>query len=241
MKKINWMMSRVPFPDAIKINQLEEHKTDYETKFNGTRVNVMTIKEFGIYEEVLNSKCIDIAFGAGDPMFHLAENGNGEYIANELDIDGCNFLEKKKKEKNISNLKIINSEIEKVSLPKESMDFIFAFHILEHLENPLNVLLTVKEWLKKDGRIIIVTPNVGGYHPKKFGLEKWRHAGSNHVWLPSKESLSSLVEYSGFKIEKSFTYGGFPAASGFLKKTIGNKLLKKFDLGDAVCIMAKKM
>ena len=65
-----------------------------------------------------------------------------------------------------TNVNFINELFEKVKLPKK-YDNIVLTHVLEHLDNPVEVLKRVNdEWLADGGRFFLVTPNAMAPLPK---------------------------------------------------------------------------
>ena len=54
--------------------------------------------------------------------------------------------------------------------PKEKFDTIIMSHVLEHVNDPQLVLNRAKQWLNKDGRIIMVVPNADSLH-RRLGVK----------------------------------------------------------------------
>ena len=76
---------------------------------------------------------------------------------NGLEIESFNLSNKKKK-----NITIFNENLFKFSSKAENFnkyDFIILSHTLEHFENPLSVVDSIKKLLKKNGFCYIVVPN----------------------------------------------------------------------------------
>ena len=67
----------------------------------------------------------------------------------ENDISRINTLKKKEKINLVKDL----------SLYKNYFDYVFLFHVFEHLENPDEILKKLKKNFKKNGRIILEIPN----------------------------------------------------------------------------------
>lgn len=63
-----------------------------------------------------------------------------------------------------NNLNVIKANIdnERIPLPSNSADIVLFNEILEHLTDPIHALLEANRILKKNGKIILTTPNV--YH-----------------------------------------------------------------------------
>ena len=61
---------------------------------------------------------------------------------------------------NHSRVKILNLESEPIDFPKNSFNLIIFSEIIEHLSNPVSVLKKLLPLLKKDGYLVVTTPNV---------------------------------------------------------------------------------
>ncbi len=145
----------------------------------------------------------------------------------------------KKKNKKLLKTPILNISLEKLDISLESLDFIFSYHVFEHLENPLVMLDLAKRWLKKTGKIIIVCPNVESAMAQQ-NMDTWRCSLPSHRWLPGFSTLKRALEHSGFTVLKRFTYGGHALPRTRLE-TMKNKTYKLLNKGDVMCFLAKKL
>lgn len=128
--------------------------------------------------------------------------------------------------------------LEEVSYPAASLDYIYSYHVFEHLENPLEMFAKANEWLSEGGRLIITCPNVEGALAEK-DLGQWRCALSSHRWLPGVKTLTRAAERCGFLVEKCFTYGGFPSPRTAVEQA-QNWVYKKTGKGDVLCMILKR-
>lgn len=71
-------------------------------------------------------------------------------------------------------------------------DTVFCFEVLEHLFNPLHLLLEIKKILKKDGVLYLSTPK-GKPH-----FLSWKH----HFHEIYERDLLALFKRAGFKVNK---------------------------------------
>lgn len=113
-----------------------------------------------------------------------------------------------------------------VTLPfRRKFDYILLLDVIEHLHNPENILALVNKHLKKDGRIIISTPNIAFISIRLallFGRFRYRNLGimdEKHIHFYTKSSLIDLLQKSGLYIER------IDAASGFSQITKIGKYL----------------
>ncbi len=104
-------------------------------------------------------------------------------------------------------------------------DYILLLDVIEHLHSPENILTLSQKYLKKDGRIIISTPNIAFISIRLallFGRFRYRNLGimdEKHIHFYTKSSLIGLLQKSGLRIEK------LDAASGFSQITRIGKYL----------------
>lgn len=79
-------------------------------------------------------------------------------------------------------------------------DAISFWHVLEHVDNPIEYLKAAKRHLKPGGIIICGVPNIDSFEFKLFGL-KWFHlVPQYHFWHFTPASFSELLKRSGFTV-----------------------------------------
>lgn len=121
---------------------------------------------------------------------------------------------------------------------KNTFDLIIMFDVIEHLDSPFKILKEVKRVLKKNGIIIITTPNINSidlFIKKIFGKDNKWHGffDQTHKYIFCPESLKFIVKKYNFKIIKLET----PFHS--LPKILQN-ILNKTGLGGQIWLVAKK-
>lgn len=109
-----------------------------------------------------NKNVLDIACGEGYGTGLIAQNA---LKVTGIDIDEITIKEAKKKYRN-SNLEFHTSDICDIPIPDGSFDLIVCFETIEHLENQIKALSELKRVLKKDGILLISTPNKAEYSDK---------------------------------------------------------------------------
>src|SRR5256886_14369618 len=83
---------------------------------------------------------------------------------------------------------------------RASFDVVTAFHVLEHVPDPVAVVRRMLEWLAAEGLVIIEVPNAGGLGARLFGrawsgLELPRHL--SHF---TPETLERTVRKAGGRV-----------------------------------------
>lgn len=82
--------------------------------------------------------------------------------------------------------------------PDKTYDVIILRHVLEHIEDPLNLLKKIKEWLSKDGILIIVIPNINSIGRYLF-KEHWEWILPWHLHFFKPKTLVALAQRAGFQ------------------------------------------
>ncbi|MDP1845958.1 MAG: class I SAM-dependent methyltransferase [Candidatus Moranbacteria bacterium] len=97
---------------------------------------------------------------------------------------------------------VANAEDE-LPFPEETFDIITCNDVLEHLEHPEKALKNIFKALKREGILYINTPNLNSFRKKVFGYaDKKEH----HIGLFLHKDMMKLLEKTGFKIVKNWTY-----------------------------------
>ena len=194
---------------------------------------------FDNYEKALMSDsageppCVlDIGCATGALLAFLRDRG---WRVTGVEISPCADYARKEKSLDVRKL-----PLEENNFLEGSYDTILASHLIEHLNDPRSFLIEARRILKNDGRIFITTPNISGFQARLYG-SRWRSAIFDHLYLFSVNTLTRLLENTGFKVENISTWGGLAAglAPPWLKKP-ADFLAKRLGLGDVMIVRAKK-
>tara|TARA_R110002110_G_scaffold301156_1_gene515288 strand:- start:254194 stop:255156 length:963 start_codon:yes stop_codon:yes gene_type:complete len=138
------------------------------------------------------SKILDVGCGSGRLPYVLREagfenvSGVDPFIENEIEYP--------------NGLKIYNRHLE--DLPAEwRWDFITFHHSFEHIVDQHKTLSECVKRLEDGGRIIIRIP-VLGFAWRKYGVHWYQLDAPRHLYLHSRQSISSLAGEHGLRIEK---------------------------------------
>lgn len=195
------------------------------------------IKQFKVVLDFLkkdkkSGKILDIGCGYG---WMLSMLNKKRWETHGVDISkDCKMIA----EKNIDKFYLNLSEV------KLKFDVITMIHVIEHLKNPLKFLDKINNLLKKNGKLIIETPDFDSAMARRYNLKFRLLRDPTHISLFSQETLIRLLRDKSFQI----TNLEFPYFEGpfFNKKNI----LKLFDknkknysppfYGSVVTIFCKK-
>ena len=92
--------------------------------------------------------------------------------------------------------------LEEAQLPKAHFDVILLHHVIEHVRRPVDALGRVKEALAPGGRVLVVTPNVGGLGFRLYGSCWYALDAPRHLHLFDARTLSLLAERAGLRAER---------------------------------------
>jgi 2-polyprenyl-3-methyl-5-hydroxy-6-metoxy-1,4-benzoquinol methylase len=103
--------------------------------------------------------------------------------------------------------KVFNCTIQQLhTLPElnKKFDFIVLWHVLEHLENPQNIIAQLKEFLSPAGSLIIAVPNFNSWQAI-YGKSDWYHLDpSRHLSHFTEASLHILAQKNSLAVRKIF-------------------------------------
>lgn len=187
------------FYQSEKARYLEEAREDFEWKATECRLRL------DVAEELLgidHGRVLDIGSGPGDFLSVAQKRGwtvkgiEPSPVATQyakergLDVD-CGFFS------------------EAVSGEFTGYDFIHMSEVLEHVTNPVSLLKAAYSCLKVGGIICVSVPNdfsaLQGIVKEKYEKNSWWVVPDHHVNYFDFDTLSSLLEETGFCVQEKLT------------------------------------
>lgn len=170
---------------------------------------------------VENGKVLDIGCGDGDTLAQLQKLG---WEVFGLDIDS--------RAVEIATKRGINTQLgtfrEISKYPDNYFDAIRLYHVIEHLDDPGLCLSLIRKKLKKNGELLIGTPNVKSIVAFLFRSYWYNLDTPRHLFLFSPQTLGKLLDKNDFLINKmEFCSAG--GILGSLQYIIGELLKKKIN------------
>jgi len=146
--------------------------------------------------------------------------GRGELIAN-LDSLGWEVvgIEPDPKSGAIATKRGLSVRIEELSydsFDSNSFDAIVMSHVIEHVKKPVELLKICRKILKPEGRLLVLTPNIGSLGHSWFKSD-WLHLDPpRHLNLFTRQSLLQTFKNGGFEASSckttlrnaDWTFGG---------------------------------
>ena len=121
--------------------------------------------------------------------------------------------------------------------PEQTFDTIILEHVLEHVEDPVGLLMRVKEWLASDGKLFLGVPNGNSIHrlaAVKMGildnpcqLNPRDHAlGHRRVYTP--ETFRVDIEKSGLSVLEMGGVYFKPLSNGQIQENWTEEMIQGF-------------
>jgi len=141
------------------------------------------------YHNLIENKMV-LDFGCGNGGFLLQAK---TFASGAVGID----LEKRVQEYWKEQIKIYSS----IGNGCGKYDLITAFHVIEHIPDPIKILKELSEYLTMNGKIIIEVPNSEDALLTLYDCDAFQKYTywSEHLFLYNKKTLNILAEKSGLK------------------------------------------
>jgi SAM-dependent methyltransferase len=138
-------------------------------------------------------KILDVGAGNGDFLAMLEDK-----IIKKSAVEPLKFGAEEIKRK-VPGARVWNLDLAHADLPKDEFDAVTAWHVLEHLEDPLAGAKKIYDSLEEGGYFHCQVPNIEslGF---KIAKENWYYVDApRHLSHFSPSTLKRLLENAGFK------------------------------------------
>lgn len=149
----------------------------------------VTFRHFAGVLALRDKAVLEIGCGLGHFLASCREAGA---LVQGVELDGlyADYAE------TVHGLPIVRKHVEHVNFER-AFDVIAMFHVVEHLEDPVALLSSVRPLLAPNGRLLIEVPNLAG---------PWRIPPSEffrveHLFNFTYETLSQVLRRAGFEVD----------------------------------------
>ena len=130
--------------------------------------------------------------------------GDGEFISaclhRGIKISGCE-PQPRAREQAEKNLQCQIDGTLFSSKEQLQYDAVTVWHVIEHVENPGQMIRDVRKHLKTGGLLAVSTVNIESWQARLFGTH-WLHLDPpRHLWVGGRKAVEELLEKNGFDIE----------------------------------------
>ncbi|HKQ19847.1 MAG TPA: class I SAM-dependent methyltransferase, partial [Candidatus Eisenbacteria bacterium] len=139
-------------------------------------------------------RVLDVGCGSGLFLAALAKRG--------FECHGTEFSdETARRARAIRGLSIHAGPIDSATYAPGSFDLISVWHVLEHLDQPDELLRHCARWLRPGGALMLAVPNIDSWQGRLF-RGAWFHLDPpRHFFHFGPSSLGSALSNAGFQVE----------------------------------------
>jgi len=169
-----------------------------------------------VKEKITNKNVLDFGCGAGG-FLEMAKQSAMSVSGIELE----RALQSSFQERKLN----IFSNLKEAQEKNEKYDIITAFHVVEHLQNPKDILMELSQLLEEGGEMIVEVPNSDNalltlYENKAFqNFTYW----SQHLFLFNAKTMKELIIQSGLKLNWIKHIQRYPLSNHFYWLSKGNQ------------------
>lgn len=143
-------------------------------------------------------KLLDVGCGTGD-FLKVAQGQGWQVSGTEISANAAQKVSSR-----INGIVYVG-DLNSINFANQKYDVITAYHVIEHLLDPVSFLKQIEKILEPSGIVFLETPNIGGIG-FKISREKWSHLiPPEHIIYFKPVSLSFALKQSGFRDIKAYT------------------------------------
>lgn len=184
-----------PFPHNPRSFYEESYRLDYKGSYQPKakhvyRAGKVALARYAKLSSLLATPLTLLDVGVGGGEFAYLMKSLGHQVSGIEPNRG--YAEYAKQQYDL-NLQL--GFVQEVQFPAASFDVITIWHVLEHTENPLQVLGLLGDWLKNSGTLVVEVPNIEAtcQSPKSTFHDA-------HLFNFNLASLSKTAERAGLKL-----------------------------------------
>ena len=169
---------------------------------------------------IRSGRVLDVGCGRGEFLALLKKRG--------FQVAGLEFGEEAvRRGREDFGIEITNGTLAGSDFPVNSFDAVTMWHVLEHLPDPQEALVTVRKLLKPGGVLLLALPDFGGflagfYRGAWFGIDAPRHL--THF---KRDTLSEMLHRADFKKPLFFPGGSRYETAMLVRSALPALNLKK--------------
>jgi hypothetical protein len=106
----------------------------------------------------------------------------------------------------VNGVKLLCSTLEDCSARLGTYDLVLLVDVIEHTDAPLRLVEKAAEKLAINGRMVIVTPDIGSLAARLMGRRWWHHRVA-HVCYFNRASMRHALKMCGLEVLRDIPWG----------------------------------
>ena len=143
-------------------------------------------------------KVLDVGCSTGH-FLHKISPFVGECVGIEFNEENARFVNEE------LGIRVYTVPIDKTPVQEGYFDLITAFHVVEHVEDPIALLSTLSRYLQPEGLLYVEVPNLNDALLSTYEVEAYASFWFRepHIFNCSPDTLRRVLDRSGFTGEMS--------------------------------------
>lgn len=189
-----------PTPEAVKAYYKDAYRVDYKASLQPSprhvyRAGQVALGRMRYLKPLLSPGCrvLDLGAGGGELLYLLRSLG---YEASGIEPnEGYGEFAR-----TVLGLSVQLGGYQEAKVEPGSMDVVTAFHVVEHLEHPVEAMRVMKSWLRPGGQLLVEVPNVAS--TCQWPGSRFHFA---HLYNFSPKTLPMAGRMAGLEVVRTFT------------------------------------
>jgi 2-polyprenyl-3-methyl-5-hydroxy-6-metoxy-1,4-benzoquinol methylase len=189
-----------PSPEAVKAYYKDSYRVEYKASLQPSprhvyRAGQVAVERIGYLKPLLSPGCkvLDLGAGGGELLYLLRSQG---YEAQGIEPnEGYGEFAR-----TVLGLSVQLGGYQEAQVEPGSMDVVTAFHVVEHLEHPVEAMKVMKNWLRPGGQLLVEVPNVAS--TCQWPGSRFHFA---HLFNFSPKTLPMAGRMAGLEVVRTFT------------------------------------
>jgi SAM-dependent methyltransferase len=165
--------------------------------------------------EIERKEILEVGCGRGATLLEFARRGGNVTGLDYSEEALATCKELAGKSESPERVSFVNGDAKQLPFPSESFDFVFSVGLIEHFEDPTEILAEQHRVLRKGGFLLVQVPQKYSVYTllKKvmIRLGKWPYGGWETEF--SDKEIAALVSESGLEPKYVYGYGSFLLAA----------------------------
>jgi SAM-dependent methyltransferase len=136
---------------------------------------------------------VDVGAGRGRFLRAAKREGRWKMMATEYSAEALEILKRE-------GIDAVPGTLDELGLPDESVDAVWASHVIEHLPDPGSFFESVRRLLKPEGVLIALVPTRTSLRAR-LNLTDWHYVNPpGHLWSFTPDTFRKTLETAGFEL-----------------------------------------